>query len=55
MTILNKEMREIRLRINSLETYLLDLADKTELLKKSKDEKIKELVWNYRTMNQKLE
>ena len=45
--LLNKEMRELKLRINSLENYLGDLVDKTEGLKKSKEEKIKELVWNY--------
>lgn len=48
-------MRELRLRINSLESYLNELSDKTEALKKSKEEKIKDLVWNYRAMNQKLE
>ena len=44
-------MWELKLWINSLESYLGDLLDKTEGLKKSKEEKIKELVWNYRTMN----
>ena len=48
-------MRELRLRINSLESYLGELSEKTDVLKKSKEEKIKELVWNYRAMNQKLE
>lgn len=55
LTVLNKEMRELKLRINSLESYLGELLDKTDGLKKSKEEKIKELVWNYRTMNQRLE
>lgn len=44
-------MRELKLRINSLESYLGELGDKTENLKKSKEEKMKELIWNYRAMN----
>ena len=55
MALLNKEMKQLKLRINGQEVYISDLENDQENLKKQKEEKIKELIWNYRTLNTKLE
>jgi hypothetical protein len=55
LSIVNRELKQMKLRINGFEVFLNELQDKQEKLKKMKEEKIKELVLNYRTLNQKLE
>ena len=44
-------MKELWLWINSHESYLCELSDKTDMLRKCKEDKIKELIFTYWTMN----
>lgn len=48
-------MTELRGKISTHENYLIDLAQKQQELKKIKEDKSKELVIFYRSLNQKLE
>ena len=51
MDTINKEMNELRLKISGYKEYLVDLAKKSDLLKKQKDEKAKEFIVFYRALN----
>lgn len=51
MDSINKEMNELRLKINGYKDYLMDLTKKSDLLKKQKDEKAKEFIVFYRALN----